>query len=131
AASPEDPQIRLRYAEAMFVAGREDIALTKLDEAVTLLGGLNAMRSGPARQRLFYTALRYAEQMAARSGEFSTNLAHQLYDRAAAAADTPSQQVQYRLSRAQFADLQADKSHVAELYQQILDDPELRLVTVS
>jgi len=131
AASPDNPDIRLRYAEVMFVAGREDVALAKLDEAVSLLGGLEAMRSGPARHRLFYTALRYAEQMATRRDEFSANLANQLYDRAAAAAETPSQQVQYRLSRAQFADAQGDRLRVAELYQQILDDPQLRLVTIS
>ena len=48
AASPADPEPRLRYAEVMFAAREMDIALKKMDEAIGLLGGadIHAARSG-------------------------------------------------------------------------------------
>ncbi len=131
AAAPDDPQVRLRYAQVMFAAGQEALSLSKLDEAIELLGGRDAMRPGPDRDQLFYTALTYAQQLTARGGANPPPLAQELYDRAAAAAQSPSQQVQYRISRGELAMRAKNYGLVATLAQQILDDPEMRLVTIS
>jgi len=49
AAAPEDPDVRLRYAEVMFVAGKFELAVAKLDEAIKVIGGLE--KSTDASQR--------------------------------------------------------------------------------
>lgn len=131
AGAPRDPQVRLRYAEVMFVAGQDELSLAKLDEAIDLMGGLDALRPGPARERLFYTALIQAQQAAWRSGEASAPLAGEFFDRAAAAAESSSQHVQYRISRARHAQRRDQAREAVTFYQQILDNPEWRMVTVN
>ncbi|MCC7349629.1 MAG: PQQ-binding-like beta-propeller repeat protein [Phycisphaerales bacterium] len=132
AAAPDQPEPRLRYAEMMFAAGQYQLSLQKLDEAIGLLGGLKAMRAGSARDRVFADALTFARKLAReRDGKAQTlSMADALYDRAAAAASTPVQQVQYRLGRARFTHTIRDFTAELSLYQQILDDPQLRRVTV-
>ena len=51
AAAPKQPEPRLRYAEIMFVAGKWDVALAKLDEAMQLLGGAGAGTASSPRAR--------------------------------------------------------------------------------
>jgi hypothetical protein len=51
-----------------------------------------------------------------------------MYDRAAAAAAQPQQQVHYRLSRARHAERSQDAAAAARLYQQILSDARMRPV---
>src|SRR4051812_26026459 len=53
-----------------------------------------------------------------------------LYDRAAAAASTPAQQVAWRLSRARFSTKQQDFNAEVRYYQEILADAEYRTVNV-
>jgi outer membrane protein assembly factor BamB len=132
AASASDPMPRLKYAEMLFAAGEFDAAVQKLDEAIALLGGLKAMRSGPARDRAFARALTFAERSAEpKVGAGDATRAASLYDRAASAADSPQQQVAWRLSRARFArnNLRDFVGEVA-LYQQILSDPAYRAALV-
>ena len=133
AAAPDRPEPRLRYAEMMFAAGQYQLSLQKLDEAIELLGGLKNMRAGPTRDRVFADALTFARKLAReRDGKAETPaMADALFDRAAAAAATPSQQVRHRLSRAQFTHIIRDFAAELALYQQILDDPALRRVTVN
>jgi outer membrane protein assembly factor BamB len=130
-ARPNDPEPRLRYAEMMFVSNQLDVALTKLDEAMSLLGhgdaaGGGTMRPGPARDRVFSIALTFAQKLA----DPETNkpeegkLAEQLFDRAGAAANSPAQQVTYRMTRARFAE-PADR---VRLYQEVLANDEFRSV---
>ena len=126
AAAPTDPGPRLRYAEVMFVSGQTDLALAKLDEAIGLLGGPKAMQAGPNRDRVFSDALTFAQKLAADERPAAQALAGPMYERAAAAARSPQQQVEYRLSRAEYAREQRDATTAVRLYQEILSDPALR-----
>jgi outer membrane protein assembly factor BamB/tetratricopeptide (TPR) repeat protein len=127
-ASPNDPAPRLRSAEILFVAGKVDQAIAKLDEAMGLLAG-----GGPgssARDRVFNTALNFAQKLA-RDNRADAALVTALFDRAGVAAGTAPQKVNYRISRAAYAK-QADQSELElRLYQQILSDPQLRAVPVA
>ncbi|HZK81266.1 MAG TPA: PQQ-binding-like beta-propeller repeat protein, partial [Humisphaera sp.] len=98
AAMPNDPQPRLRYAEVTFVAGDFDSALVKLDEAIELLGGVKSIAPGANRDRLFYDALTFAEKLSKSVSEDDRDRALKLFSRAAAAADSPVEQVRYRLA---------------------------------
>ena len=125
AAAPNDPQPRLRYAGLMFAAGDSAAALAKLDEAIGLLGGLQQMASGPNRDQVFHDALTFAEKLTA-SGNADRARVLEMYTRAAAAADSPAQQVRFRLSRAKLAEADREAPVAVKLYQEILSDQRLR-----
>ena len=131
AAAPNDPEPRLRYAEMMFVSNQLDVALAKLDEAMALLGhgdaaSGGAMRPGPARDRVFNIALTFAQKLAEPevNKPEERKLAELLFDRAASAANSPAQQVNYRMTRARFA----EPPERVRLYQEVLADADLRAV---
>ena len=84
----------------MFVSGRIDLALPRLDEAISLLGGQGAMKSGSNRDRVFNNAMTFAQKLASDDDAKNRQTISGLYDRAAGAASTPMQQVNYRLKRA-------------------------------
>lgn len=126
AAAPSDPQPRLRYAGLLFAAGDSAAALGKLDEAIGLLGGINAMASGPNRDQVFSDALTFAEKLTASGNAEARPRVLEMYARAAAAADSPAQQVRFRLSRAKLGEAERDAATSIDLYQQILTDPRLR-----
>ncbi|MGB7160577.1 MAG: PQQ-binding-like beta-propeller repeat protein, partial [Tepidisphaeraceae bacterium] len=129
-AAPTDPEPRLRYAEMMFVSNQLDIAVDKLDEAMSLLGGgaaANAMRPGAQRDRVFNIALTFAQKLAdpaAPGTPEERKLAEGLFDRASVAADAPQQQVNYRMTRARFS----EPPDQVRLYQEILADERLRAI---
>src|SRR5207245_943976 len=58
-------------------------------------------------------------------------LTDKLYDRAAAAADTPLQRAQYRLSRAHYTQDRKDFAGVVKLCQEILSDDAMRTAAIS
>lgn len=132
AANPNDPEPRLRYAEMMFVSNQLDVALTKLDEAMALLGHnagggeQSTMRPGAQRDHAFSIALMFAQKLAEPESNHpqERELAEQLFDRAAAAAHAPAQQVNYRMTRARFA----EPAERVRLYQEVLADESLRTV---
>ena len=126
AAAPADPQPRLRYAGLLFAAGDSAAALAKLDEAIALLGGMNSMAPGPNRDQLFSDALTFAEKLAATGNADNRARVLEMYARAAAAADSPAQQVRFRISRARFGETERDAPTSVEMYQQILSDARLR-----
>jgi tetratricopeptide (TPR) repeat protein len=146
AAAPQDAGPRLRYARVLFTAGDTGGTVAKLDEAIALLGGRSSMRPGPDRDWIFNDAISFAQKLAGdRTDEAPPDapgeaevprkpapqlvkLIDELYDRAAAAASSPQQQVQYRLTRARFAASKEDLAGAAKLYQQVLGEPELRPV---
>jgi outer membrane protein assembly factor BamB/tetratricopeptide (TPR) repeat protein len=128
AASPNDPAPRLRSAEILFVAGKVDPAIAKLDEAMGLLAGGGAGSS--ARDRVFNTALNFAQKLA-RDSRADPALATVLYERAGVAAATPAQKVNYRISRAAYAKQTSQPELELRLCQQILSDPQLRAVPVA
>src|SRR5665213_887862 len=131
AAAPTDAQPRLRYAEVLFVAGEPSGAMKKLDEAATLLGGIAALQPGLDRDRLFNDALTFAGKLAKNASPESRQQIDLLFDRAAAAALSPMQQVHYRLSRAKYDESNTDNAGAVKLYQQILADPLLRPVPLA
>ncbi|HWE04983.1 MAG TPA: PQQ-binding-like beta-propeller repeat protein [Tepidisphaeraceae bacterium] len=131
AAAPNDPQPRLRYAEVTFVAGDADSALAKLDEAISLLGGVKSISPGASRDRLFNDALTFAEKLARSGSDEDRGRAVKLFGRAAAAADSPAQQVRYRLARAKFEESKKDYVAAVGLYQEILADRRLRAVAIQ
>lgn len=131
AAAPSDPEPRLRYAEMMFVSGRLDLALPKLDEAISLLGGIGAMQPGKNRDRVFNNAMTFAQKLESDEDPKSREAVSGLYDRAAGAAATPMQQVMYRLHRAKFAGSIDQTDLEVRLYEEILQQPGLRTVSVT
>lgn len=128
AAAPSDPQPRLRYAELMFASHDANGALQKLDEAVALLGGST---NGPARDRVFTDALRFAVRSSTEDSPTADQEAVKFYDRAAAAAATPQEQVRFHFGRAQLAERMKDASLAVKLYQEILSDEKLRSVVLN
>lgn len=130
-AAPADPNPRLRYAEVMFVANQTKLAMDKLDEAVKLLGGADAMRPGADRDHVFNDALTFAEKLGRVDDATTAAFATQLFDRAKSAAQTPAQQVAWRIARAPFDVRQEnDFAGALALYQEILADPAMRAVTL-
>ncbi|MGH7214227.1 MAG: PQQ-binding-like beta-propeller repeat protein, partial [Tepidisphaeraceae bacterium] len=128
AALPNAPEPRLRYAEIMFAAGQIDLATQKLDEAITLLGGPGQMSAGAGRDRVFNDALTFAQKLAREDNVEQLDLASRLFERAAAAAASPAQQVSWRVSRAKLAHRQQNFENEVRLFQEILSDPALRTV---
>jgi outer membrane protein assembly factor BamB len=130
ATAPNDTAPRVRYAEILFTAGEPVAAIAKLDEAIQLLGGIKSMRTGSGRDWIFNTALSYAQKLSDSDVPDASKLATELYNRAAAAASTPTQHVHYRLGRARYAESSKDAPGAVKLYQEILSEPELRTVSL-
>jgi outer membrane protein assembly factor BamB/tetratricopeptide (TPR) repeat protein len=130
AAAPQDPGPRLKYAEVMFVAGKNQTAMQRLDEAVTLLGGIGTLQRGESRDRLFGLAMAFAQKLVGvqPTSEDREVMIGELFERAAAAADTPAQQVHYRTVRGRHLEQRKDAAGAIGMYQQILLDPALRAV---
>jgi outer membrane protein assembly factor BamB len=129
-ATPDDPEARLRYAEVMFVAGKFDVAVEKLDEAIKVIGGLEKTTDSGARDRIYACAMAFAEKLARDKDDANNEQAAGLYDRAAQAASSAQQQVNYRISRAKFAEDQKDDTTELKLLQEILAEPTWRSVPV-
>ena len=128
AAAPNDALPRLRYAEVMFVSGQTDAATKKLDEAIQLLGGPQAMQPGPGRDQAFIDALTFAEKLTSGAPATANDVAVKLFDRAELAAASPTQKVQCTMSRARYAESIKDPAGAVELYQRVLSDGSLRAV---
>ena len=124
AAAPGEAGPLLKYAEVMFTSGQPGTAAEKLDAAAKLIGG----ESGADRRRLFDDALTFAGKLASRAGPDADALVPRLLDRAAAAADGPREQVEWRLAKAGRAAEKGQPRDVADLLQQVLDDRATREV---
>jgi outer membrane protein assembly factor BamB len=124
--APKDPETRLHYAEVMFAAAQTDVALEKLEEAFQLLGGEQSLSPGPVRDRAFLDALRFGQRLAKKPD--SPQQVERMFDLARAAASSVSQQVTYRIARAEhdWSEPGRDPGGAIALYQQILADPGLR-----
>ncbi|HZZ42762.1 MAG TPA: PQQ-binding-like beta-propeller repeat protein [Tepidisphaeraceae bacterium] len=132
-AAPSDPNVRLRYADMVFVAGDIKASVTRLDEAIKLLGGAGSLAPGPARDRIFRSALTFAQKLSDPKTYSADNrdTINGLFDRAASAADSASQQVEYRVARAHFAHANNDLPEEVRLYQEILADDAMRAVPLT
>jgi len=142
AQSPRDPEPRLRYADVMFVSDNVPAALSRLDEAINLMGGLNAMKPGAERDRIYATAMTFAQKLANRRPTATTapvaatttgptDQVDEFFNRAAIAAVSPAQQVNYRAALARWAHQSGDFGLEVRLYQEMLSDASLRNVQVT
>jgi len=150
AANPTDPEPRLLYAEILFVAGRLDDSIARLDQAAALLRGQPApsgastrpesvssagstlpMAPGPLRDRLFFDAMSFARKLQSHERQADGPTINALYARAGMAAATPVQLVTYALRRAQWA--RASDLAVPELglLQDLLLDARQRAVVIG
>jgi outer membrane protein assembly factor BamB len=129
--APADPDARLHYAEVMFAGAQMDVAQARLEEAFELLGGLQALRPGPSRERAFHDAIGFAVR-SAQKNENSPRI-NRFFDLAQAAALSPGEQVEYRMARGDFewTHPSRDAGAAIELYQEILGDPALREIAMS
>jgi outer membrane protein assembly factor BamB len=133
AADPTNPELPLLHAEHMYTAGQLRKACTEMDRAIELLGGRTSMRAGAVRDRVFSDAITFAQKLAkdARTAEAAT-VVSDFFDRAGDAANTPSQHVNYRISRGRFIEQQGKPlTRAVELYQEVLSDPNMRIITLS
>jgi len=135
-ANPADVDARLVFAEMMFNARELDDARAAMRDAVDVLGGQKAMCLGAQRDRVFTDCILFAQKLAADRAEKSLALADQLYDLAGSAASTPSQNVNYRFSRARFIDAlrSGNRDEVAKavwLYQEVISDPQMRIIMLA
>ncbi|CAN5633074.1 hypothetical protein BH09PLA1_BH09PLA1_06420 [soil metagenome] len=132
AAAPNDPDPRLRYAEVMFVSQKLEASLAKLDEAIDLLGGRKSMAPGANRERVFADALTFAQKLS-RPPLVADQAAtiNGLFDRALDAAQSPSQQLNLRLSRADYCSAAQDPATELRMYQEVLASPQMRSITVA
>jgi hypothetical protein len=124
---------RLEYAEMMFAAGDIPVSLAKLDEAVELMGGASALHNGKEgkdRQRLFIDALNFATKLTSSTAQEPriTQQASAFFDKAALAAATPEQQVQWRMARAKLFVRMSDFNNETRVLQEIIADRSLRVV---
>ena len=129
AASPNDVDAYLRYAELLLAAGQPKPAMEKLDVAAAKLGGRGSLTPGAQRDRLFEIAVGFAGKM--QRVEPTSAVVFQLYDRAAATAATAEQQARYRLGRAAALRPLGRVEEELALQQQVLADPALRGVVVA
>ena len=129
AASPNDVDAYLRYAELLLAAGQPKPAVEKLDSAAARLGGRNSLSPGAQRDRLFDVAVGFAGKL--QRIEPTSPVIVELYDRAASAASTADQQARYRLGRAAALRPLGRVEDELALHQQILADRTWRAVTVA
>jgi outer membrane protein assembly factor BamB len=130
AAATTDPAPRLHYSEVMFAAGQNDMAEDKLNEAFKLLGGTGNLHPGPVRDRAFNDALGFTARLGDADRPSEQARLIRMFDLAAAAAQSASQQVAYRVGRAKYDRDQNQFVPAVELYQQILSSDEMRLVSL-
>ena len=131
ASNPKDPQPRLRYAEVMFAAADFDTCAAKLDEAINLLGGADALAVGPVRDRLFSDSLTFAQRLRGNDEQNTRVQTDKFFDHAKLAAYAPEQRVQYLMARGRYEESRNNPPAALALYQEILLDPATRAVPLS
>jgi hypothetical protein len=126
-ASPEDLDLRLRYAQALVAGGKAKEGLEQMDEVIARLGGAAALEAGTHREAVFAAAMAMAHRATSAKDPAT---AEALFQRASIAADTPGEQVEYLLARADGAHGRKEWGQELQLLQGILSDPDLRSVGV-
>jgi hypothetical protein len=126
----------MAYAEALFAGGQTKDALARVDEAINLIGGLTAMRSGSDRAMIYNRVLDFSRRIekSVNKDDISTetvSLGNAFFDRAGAAAETPVQKAAYRLERAKFDHQCNDLAAEVHLCQEILSDDAMRGVMLD
>lgn len=122
----------LRYSELLLAGGKSRDAIDWLDKAIKQIGRGDAgeLSRGEARDRLFEIACSFATKLG-RTEAATPEVVRQLFDRARLAADTPEQQVRYRLAHAAFLRSTGDADAEVALHQEILAEPAWRRTSVN
>lgn len=131
--SPSDPEPYLKYAELLLAGGKPLQAIEWLDQAKHRIGQDKSGKPDKHdfRDRLFEISCGFAVKLQ-RSDHVTPELIRQLFLHARQAANTPQQQVRYRLAHASFlATLSDSASEVVALYQEILANAQWRSVVIS
>jgi outer membrane protein assembly factor BamB len=134
AAAPNDPQPRMEFAEALFSGGQTTEALARVDEAINLIGGASALRTGQDRQTIFLQSLDFARRAGHGSAKPSSeqiSLANDFFDRALLTADTPAEKATCRLDRAKFNEDIGEYTNEVKLCQEILSDDAMRAASLD
>jgi outer membrane protein assembly factor BamB len=116
-----DPGPALSLASLALQTGHADQVLNAVDQALRILEEGEAAEREPHQRQLFRQLLRLTRE-AEPAGE---ELRHDLFDRVATIADTPTQQVIYHLTFGQFLESTADVEAAAEHYQTVLNQSAL------
>lgn len=130
--NPADVSMRLTYAEMLFNAGEPEDGLQMLETAVQTLGGRQAQGNSPARQRIYADAILFSQRLSRSASNAA--LVDQLLAIAAAAANGPLQQAQYRETHARLLVARGqteDLTRAVQFYQQILLDRSMRSAALS
>ncbi len=130
AADPTAVEPHLRYAELLLAGGRARDAVDWLDKSVDRLGDRANLPHGPMRDRLFEIVSGFASKLQ-RTDAATPEVIRQLFERARLAADTPQQQVRYRMAHAAFLRKTGEASEEVAIYQQILAEPAWRSQSVA
>ncbi|GIW77797.1 MAG: hypothetical protein KatS3mg104_2860 [Phycisphaerae bacterium] len=130
--SPSDPEPYVKYAELLLISGNPRQAIDRLDEAIQRLGkdGSGKLAASELRNRLFEITCGFAIKLQL-SDSVTPEIIRQLFSRARAVADLPSQQVRYRLAHASFLRTSNDPAGEIVLYQEILSNPSWRSVIIN
>lgn len=130
--SPSDPEPYLKYAELLLAGANPRLAIDRLDQAIQCLkrDGSDPSTRTDLRNRLFEITCGFAVKLQ-RSDSVTPEIIRQLFGRAREAADTPLQQVRYRLAHASFLRSFSDPTGEIALYQEILSNPAWRSVVVN
>jgi outer membrane protein assembly factor BamB/tetratricopeptide (TPR) repeat protein len=131
----QDPTVAepyLRYGELLLAGGRSRDAIDWLDNAIGRIGKTEdgTLTPGEPRGRLFEIACGFATKLH-RTEAATPEIVRQLFERARLAADSPEQQVRYRLAHAAFLRSAGDAESEVALHQEILATPEWRAASVA
>ncbi len=120
AAHPEDPRPHMGLAWLAFSTGRIDESMQSIDQAARLVA------KSPQRSELGREMFGQLMEMIEDGRMNKADVRRQLFDRLAAAAQGPDQEVAYRLALANFYESQSNFTEAATQYQSVLSEPSYR-----
>jgi len=124
AASTDNPEPAITYAELSHQSGRMEKVLPAVDEALAIIErDPLGQRHGVSRSRLFRALLEMVEPDAqsALTARLTPADRKELIERLARAAAEPAEQVAYRMAAGRALEAESQARAAAEMYQSILD----------
>jgi outer membrane protein assembly factor BamB len=124
---PDDAELLLRHAALIFAGGDVSAAIAKLDQL-----RVSPVASGnDLRQRIFDLTMQWISHVESQSSVAQVEQLGNLFDRAAAMANTAEQRANYCMARAQYAQDHKDWATVVAMQQQILADAAAREISIA
>jgi outer membrane protein assembly factor BamB len=124
---PDDVELLLRHAALIFAGGDVPAAMAKLDQ----LRALPAASGNDLRQRIFDLTMQWISHVESQSSAAEVEQLGNLFDRAAALANTPEQRAYYCMARAQYAQDHKDWPTLVAMEQEILADAAAREIPIA